>query len=77
MCKQIQHVSDGPKIWFIRVKNRYFTDRLIARDPSVFKGSRLLNTCSITSASGTYQVNIGRCFSYIFGLCVTYQIAGL
>ena len=60
MCKQIQHISDGTKIGFIRIGNRYIADRLITRNPSIFKASGLLSSSTINSASGTYQVNIGR-----------------
>ena len=60
MCKQIQHVSDGTEIRFIRVGNRYIADRLITRNPSVFKASGLLSSSTINSVFGTYQVNIGR-----------------
>ena len=71
MCKQIQHVSDGPEIWFIRVGNRHLTDGLAVRKLSVFKGSRLLSSSTINSTVGTNQVNFLRRNRYIFGLCVS------
>lgn len=77
MCKQIQHVSDGTKIGFIRVGNRHLTDGLAVRKSSVFKGSRLLSSSTINSTVGTNQVNIGQRCRYIFDLCVTCQISGL
>lgn len=77
MCKQIQHVSDGPEIWFIRVGNRHLTDGLAVRKLSVFKGSRLLSSSTINSTVGTNQVNFLRRNRYIFGLCVSLNITAL
>ena len=73
MCKQIQHVSDGTKIGFIRVGNRHITDWRIIRKSSVFKGSRLLAADGCHASKQAFADHLKKRYGTVEALNVAWE----